>query len=534
MPSRARRIFLLSAVVAMSLLPARPARAEPAPVRVSIGSEPETLDPDKIDGGPAFRIAYDLFEGLTTYSATDTVIPGAATSWETSADGLVWTFHLRPDAVWSDGTPLTADDFVYGFRRALDPATASGYASSLLPILDAGDINARRETDLTKLGVTALDPHTLRITLVQATPWFLALLTIPTCMPVPRQAIEKWGDQWIQPEHMVTNGAFTLKRWVPLGELDLVTNPRFHDAAAVGIREVDYMVADDGKAAVRRYEAGELDITEIPGQDLTRFRRERPAELRSNPRLGSTYLVINMDGPLGRDPRIVQALSMAIDRDVLEGKILRNDQIPAYGLVPAGIPGYAAARPDWAGWAMAERIAAARKLLAEAGAPTPLKLHLLSPRGDRYELKLRAIIDMWHSALGVETQEEAVELRVVLDRLTHRDFEIDYDEWTADYPDAWNFLASYRIDGAEQNVADYKNPKYDALLDRSRGVADPAQRLALLQSAEQRMLNDQIMIPIDDAVDELLVSPRLHGYERAPLAVHPSRFLSMAAEHAPG
>jgi len=534
MPSRIRCIFLLSAVIATALLPAGPAGAEPAAVRISIGSEPGTLDPDKIDGGPAFRIAYDLFEGLTTYSATDGVIPGAATSWETSADGLIWTFHLRPDAVWSDGTPLTADDFVYSFRRVLDPATASSYASSLFPILNAGDISARREKDLTKLGVTALDPHTLRITLVQATPWFLALLTIPTCMPVPRQAIEKWGDQWNQPEHMVTNGAFTLKRWVPLGELDLVTNPHFHDADDVGIREVDYMVADDGKAAVRRYEAGELDITDIPGQDLTRFRRERPTELRSNPRLGLASLVVNMDGPLGRDPRIIQALSMAIDRDVLEGRILRNDQIPAYGAVPAGIPGYRAARPAWADWTMADRIAAARKLLVEAGAPTPLKLQLLLPGGDRYGLKLRAIIDMWHSALGVETQEESVELRVVLDRLIHRDFEIAYGEWTADYPDAWSFLAGYRIDGAEQNVADYKNPTYDALLDRSRGVADPAQRLALLHSAEQMMLDDQIMIPIDYAVGELLVSPRLHGYESAPLAVHPARFLSLATEAAPG
>jgi oligopeptide transport system substrate-binding protein len=534
MPRGTRRIFLLSAVIALSLLPARPAGAEPPPVRLSIGSEPGTLDPDKIEGGPAVDISYDLFEGLTAYSATDTVIPGAATSWETSADGLVWIFHLRPDAVWSDGTPLTADDFVYSFRRVVDPATASPYASALLPILNAGEISARRETDLAKLGVAALDPRTLRITLVQATPWFLSLLAIPSYMPVPRRAIEKWGDQWIQPEHMVTNGAFTLKRWVPLGEIDLVTNPRFHDAAAVGTRAVDYMVADDGKAAVRRYEAGELDVINIPGQDLARLKRERPAELRSIPRLGSTFLVINMDGPLGRDPRIVQALSMAIDRDVLEGRILRNDQIPAYGVVPAGIPDYPTARPDWAGWPMAERIAAARKLLAEAGAPTPLKLRLFSPRGDRYDLKIRAIIDMWHAALGIETQEEAVEMRVVLDRLTHRDFEIAYSEWTADYPDVWSFLSSYRIDAGEQNTPDYKNPKFDALLDRSRDMADPAHRLALSQSAEQLILEDQIIIPIDYAVDQLLVNPRLQGYESAPLAVHPSRFLSLAADHGPG
>jgi oligopeptide transport system substrate-binding protein len=486
-------------------------------------ADPASLDPHKVLGD---SVVLDLFEGLTTMSASNAIVPGMATSWEASADGLIWTFHLR-DAVWSDGTAITAEDFVYSFRRALDPATACPYIVLLAPILYAEEISSGREKDLPKLGVLALDPHTLRFTLTQPTPWFPALMANHSAMPVPRQAIEKWGDKWTSAANMVTNGPFILKKWVPLGEVDLARNPLFHDAASVKIDEVDNMLADDSGTALKRYEAGELDVVRVLGKDLPRLKQERPAELHADPLLATVYITINMKSPLGNDARVRQALAMVIDREVLEKEIIRRGQIPAYGFVPPGMPDYAPQRPDWAELPMAARIAKAKMLLAEAGASTPLKVHMLTLDVDFAKLYTSAIVEMWHSALGVEVEVETGEARVLAGRFTHHDFEITISNWAADYLDPESFLGNLRSNAAGLNYGSYANPKYDALLDQARSAADPATRVQLLQAAEALMLADQPIIPVDYTVTQTLVSPRLQGYEAAPLARHPDRFLSI-------
>ncbi len=526
MPNRLILTGLLSALLAT--VPAA-GFADAPPVRIQLLGEPGSLDPHKFDQLEEYRIAVDLFEGLTIMSATDDVVPGLATSWETSADGKVWTFHLR-EAQWSDGTPVTAEDFVYSFRRAVDPATACPYIIALQPILNAAEISSGKEKDLSKLGVSASDPHTLVITLTQPTPWLLALMTSQTAMPVPRQAIEKWGEKWTVPEHMVTNGPFTLKEWVPLSRIALVRNPKFHDAASVKIAEVDYMVADDAKASLKRYEGGELDVVAVSGKDLPRVKQERSKELHTSPLLATYYFIINMKGPLGTDARIRQALAMTIDRDVLERQVIRRDDVPAYSYVPPDMPGYAEQRPDWASKPMPERIALAKKLLAEAGAPQPLTVHLVSAKQDLTQLVTQAVFQMWHAALGVEAEEETIEARVLDGRLTHHDFEMSLNNWYADYADPWTFLANLRTDAAELNAGQYANPAYDKLLDQSRLTQDPAERMKLMGEAEKLMLTDQPIIPIQFNVTETLVSPRIQGWQSAPLSIHPDRFLSLAPD----
>ena len=517
-------------LLALGLVLAPAAWAGPAIARIQLVFEPSSLDPHKFDGLEEYRIGTDLFEGLTTMSATDAVMPGAAASWDKSADGLTWTFHLRPDAAWSDGKPLTSEDFVYSFRRALDPATASPYVIALLPIVNASEISSGAEKDLTRLGVSAPDARTLVIRLAKPTPWLLQLLTSQSAMPVPRHVVEQWGDKWTQPEHIVSNGPFMLKEWVPLSRIAMVRNPKFHDAASVKLDEVDYMLADDLKAALKRYEAGELDVTQVAGQDIPRIKAERPKELHSTPLLATAYFTINMQRQLGADARIRQALAMVIDRDVLESQVVRRGQTPAYTLVPPDMPGYADQQPDWAGKPMAERIALARRLLADSGVALPLTIHLLGFKQDLSQLYTRAIIQMWHAALGVETEEETAEGRVVDGRMTHHDFEIVFHSWYADYADPWTFLANLRSDAAELNYGLYANPAYDSLLEQSRAASDPAQRMKLLEQAETLMLADQPIIPIHYNVGQNLVNPRLSGWESAPLNIHPDRFLSLAEE----
>jgi oligopeptide transport system substrate-binding protein len=510
----------------LSLTPSARAAPEPKILHLSIQADPSSLDPYKVFSD---SLVLNLFEGLTILSASDIILPGMATSWETSADGLVWTFHLR-DATWSDGAPLTAEDFVYSFRRAVDPATACACASAsvLNPIAQAEEINSGHEKDLTKLGVIAVEPHTLRLTLARPTPWLPALMANQVAMPVPRQAIDKWGDKWATPGHMVSNGPFILEKWVPLGEIDFIRNPRFHDAASVKLDGASY--SENGQTALKRYEAGELDMLGVTGRELPRIMQERSAELHTTPLLGTTYVIFNMGGAFGADARIRQALAMVIDRDVLEGKVIRRNQPPAYTVVPPGIAGYTPPRPDWADLPMPERVALAKKLLADAEAPMPLKLHLLSIDLDFAKLYTSTIIEMWHASLGAETELETGEPRVLGTRVQHHDFEITINGVEMDFADPISVLETLRSDAGGRNFSNYKNASYDTLLDRSRADADPSARLKLLEAAEALMLSDQPVIPLDYRVAQTLVSPRVRGWETAPLGRHPLRFLSLGED----
>ncbi|HVJ51003.1 MAG TPA: peptide ABC transporter substrate-binding protein [Aliidongia sp.] len=526
MPSR---VSVLAFFAGMLLSFAASAWSAPVPISIQMLYEPTSLDPHKATTREDGLVDLDLFEGLTSYSATGTIIPGTAQSWEASADGLVWTFHLRPDAVWSDGMPLEAEDFVYSFRRALSPGIVVPTNVVPVPILNAAEIIAGREKDPTKLGVTALDAHTLRVTLIKPMPFLPAALTDTTWMPVPRQAIEAWADKWAEPGHMVSNGPFTLKARAPESEIDLARNPRFHDAGSVWIDEVRHVLADDNSAALKRYAAGELDVIRALAKgDLPRLKRDHPDELRSYPQLAAIGFLINSDSPVGRDPRIGRALSLVIDRDELESKVIRLDQIPAYGVVPPGMPDYTVQRPDWAGLPMAERVAMAKNLLAESGVPTPLKIRVLVPKIDLFHLYAQAVFAMWHSALGVETEEEGGEPRVLIDQLIHHDFEVSIGQLGATVPDAWSVLSLFQSE--EDNPGNYRNPEFDSLLDRSSRMASPAERRSLLQSAEKRLLDDQAVIPLSYVVSQMLVSPRVRGIEDSALGFHPSRFLSVSQE----
>jgi oligopeptide transport system substrate-binding protein len=519
-----RRLLPLSACALLSWNAAASDLGTSSTVRLRMPYEPATLDPAKMEGQLEYQIATDLFEGLVSYSSTDKVVPGVAERWETSADGLTWTFHLRGDAKWSDGTPVTADDFVYSLERVVDPATDCPYVLAVLPILNAEEINSGREKDLAKLGIQALDPRTLQFTLAKPTPWFLDLLTGQTGLPVPRRAIEAWGSKWTSPDHIVTNGAFTLKRWVTLGEVDLARNPNFHDAASVKLPEVDYIFADDEHTALKQYEVGDLDVTEVPGQDLPKFRRERPAELHRDETLGTRYFVFNMDGPIGHDARLRQALDMAIDREALVDKVLRSGQVAAYSLVPPGLEGYPQQREAWSGMPMDQRIATAKQLIAQAGVKLPLKIHVLSRHDDQAKLVMEAISGMWRSALGAEVEVELIEPRVYFGRVERHDFDVAYSAWGADYPDPWSFLANFLSDGGTLNLGSYKNAELDRLLDKSRSAA-PAERMTLMASAEKIILDDTAIAPVSYLVMPMLVNPRLHGYDPALLLVHPARFL---------
>src|SRR4029079_17999635 len=325
--------------------------------------EPASLDPHKTSTVYEAHILRDRFEGLVMQDAKANLIPGAAESWKVSDDGKVYTFSLRKGAVWSNGDPVTADDFVYSFRRLEDPATAAEYASMLYVVENAQEINEGKKKP-EELAVKAVDANTLEITLKAPTPYFLEMLTHQANYPVHKASIDKLGADWIKPGNLVSNGAYTLAEFVPNDHIKLVKNPKFHDAANVKIDVVNYIPTEDRSTAIKRFEAGELDSNDdIPTEQLTDLKAKFGDQLRIGPYLGTYYYAIKTDKEPWSNPKLRRAISMAIDRDFLAEKVWQNSMIPGYSMVPPGIAGYTTAIADYAEMSPIDREDAAKKIL---------------------------------------------------------------------------------------------------------------------------------------------------------------------------
>ena len=335
---------LRATVFAASLVLANGAIVAPALSEVVFNrgnsADPESLDPHKTSTVYEAHILRDLFEGLVMQDQKAELIPGAAESWTVSDDGLVYTFKLRPGAVWSDGSPLTAEDFVYSFRRLEDPATGAEYASMLYVVKNGEEVNTGKVKP-EELGVKAVDASTFEVTLKSPTPYFLEMLTHQSAYPVNKAAIDKLGADWIKPGNLVSNGAYTLAEFMPNDHIKLSKNPKFHDAANVKIDTVNYFPTEDRSTAIKRFEAGELDTNDdIPTEQMADLKAKFGDQLRIGPYLGTYYFAIKTDKEPWNNVQLRNAISMAIDRDFLAEKVWQNSMIPGYSMVPPGIAGY--------------------------------------------------------------------------------------------------------------------------------------------------------------------------------------------------
>jgi len=495
------------------------------------GAEPESLDPHKLTGVPEANITYDLSEGLLVLSPKAEPAPGVAEKWDISDDGKTYTFHLRENAKWSNGDPVTADDFVYSFRRAVDPATASDYAPILSVIQNAEAITKGEEKDLTKLGVQAVDPHTLKITLNATTPYFLGLLTHSISFPVHKATVEKFGDQWTRPGNSVTNGPYMMQEWTPQSRIVLVKNPNFWDAANIKIDKVIYYPTEDIAEELKRFRAGELDITyTVPSDQIAWIKKNLPKQYHNHPYLGTYYYVINLTKePLGSNLKLRQALSLAIDRKILVDKITQAGQLPAYSWVPPGIPGYDSAKTFDAGMSQAEREQAAKKLYSEAGygPDKPLTIELLYNTSENHRKIAIAIAAMWKKVLGVNTSLTNQEWKVYLDTRDKKAFQVVRAAWIGDYPDPSNFLDLFLSDAGNRNDAGYNNANFDSLMKKAAVTANPPERAKLLHDAEQQFLNDVAIIPIYTYTTLHLVADRVQGWVDNILDYQLTRYLSV-------
>ncbi|MDP3173100.1 MAG: peptide ABC transporter substrate-binding protein [Phenylobacterium sp.] len=491
------------------------------------GSEPATLDPQSSSLIDEFAIIGDLMMGLTTDSPEAMPVPGMAERWETSADGLVWTFHLR-DAKWSDGAPVTADDFVYAYRRILEPKTASVYAY-LVFLLKNGQAVSEGKADPQTLGARALDPRTLELTLSHPAPYLPQLLKHTSFFPVPKHVVERYGDQWVRPGRYVSNGPYKLAAWRLGDYVQLVKNPLFYDAKNVCVDRVNFYPTTDSALAERRVQRGELDLnTSFQSNRIDRLRKEMPTYVRTHPSLATSYLSFNTrDFAPFKDVRVRKALALAIDREFITSKLMRAGQIPAYAFVPPGTANYVFdAHMAGYGQAYPARQAEARRLLAQAGfgPDHPLKFQIKSASSNETLLLMQAIQADW-KAVGVETSLQQNEGQIVFEAYRNRDFQVGSMGWYADYNDPVTFLALMRADTGAQNYGDYRNPAYDALLDAADHEPDGMARAKLLSRAEQIMLDDQAIAPIYFVVNRALVSPKVTGWVDNASNFHRIRWL---------
>jgi oligopeptide transport system substrate-binding protein len=495
------------------------------------GAEPGSLDPALTQSEMEDNVLGDLIVGLMTMAADASPIPGMAERWTTGADGLTWTFHLR-EASWSDGVPVTAEDFVFAWRRLVDPATAAPYAYLLYPVKNAQAVNTGKLKP-EAMGVRAPDPQTFEVTLVHPAPYLLEMLTHTSTYPHPRHVVEAKGKSWAQAGTFVGNGPFTLQEWVPHERITVKKNPRFYDADRVALEKVVFYPTDDYDAALRRMRAGELDSnTRIPTQDIDWIRANMPEIYHPVPQFSVEYVAVNHTRKPFDDIRVREAINLAISRETVTGKIRRVGDVPAYGIVPPNMANYPGGE-SFAFQAMtpAARLARAQELMRQAGFGPEKRLRtsymIRSTAAGSYRAVAAAIQQML-ALVYIDVSILANDFPIFTSTTTIHDFDICQPAWLADFDDAESFLSLF-ITGGGNNWGAYSNPQFDATLAASQREVDAAARGRLLAAAEAILIRDHAIMPVFFWVTPSIVRPYVKGWVSNPTDFHRSRWLSIDA-----
>lgn len=489
----------------------------------SLGYEVTDLDPQLVTGIAEGDVLRALFEGLVSEDPVDLhPVPGVAERWDISPDGLTYTFFLRA-AKWSDGTPITAADFVSSYRRMLTPALGAEYANLFYVLQGAEAFHKGTLKNFSEVGVTAVNARTLRLTLEHPAPYFLALLTHWAWVPVPLATIEKTGaaDQranpWTRPDHMVSNGPFTLKKWRPNQSIVVEKSPTYWDAAQVRLAAIHFYPIDSLDAEERAFRSGQLHVTDaLPAGKIDAYRRDAPQLLRIDPYLDTYFYRFNLARPFLNDARIRRALALSVDRDAIVEKILRGGQRAAHAFTPPGTAGYTSTA------SIPTDFATARALLKEAGYEGGKglpQLELLYNNSENHRLIAEAIQEMWRRELGVEVRLVNQENKAVLAARRAGDFQILRSNWIGDYLDPAAFLEIFRSDSGN-NYTGWANPDYDAALFAAARTSDPSARLALFQKAEALLLEAAPIIPIYHYTHVFLLQPSVKGWHPTLLDHH--------------
>ena len=483
---------------------------------IANGAEPQSLDPSKIEGISEQRINIALFEGLVGYDPkTATAVPGVAESWTVSPDGTVYTFKLRK-STWSDGTPITAKTFVDSWLRTLDPATASNYAYMIGMVVKGADAFNTGKGPKEGVAIKAVDDYTFEVTLNGPTPYALDMLAHQSFNPLPMHVIQKFGAEWIKPGNFVGNGPFVLEGWTPQDKITCVPNAKYWDKKNVHLSRITFLATDDNNTAYAKFKAGEVDEVCYPPLSMLDEIKLRD-DYQVYPQVATYYYIFNVTkGPL-KDVRVRKALTMAVNKQELVDKVTKGGQLPADSVIPV-MAGYTPAKGT------AFNADEAKKLLAEAGFPNGKgfpKLTLIYNTSDQHKPICEYIQQVWKSTLGIDVQIKNVEWKTFLDQRHNHDFEISRAGWVGDYQDP-NTYAEMFITGGGNNDGAYSNPKYDELVRKAATMPGGADRMKVLQEAEDILITqDQAVLPLYFYVDQILIdTKKWSGWYPNALGIH--------------
>ena len=497
---------------------------------VGNGAEPETIDPTLVFDSDGIELCRNLFEGLVGYdSATLAPVPGVASSWEISDGGRRYLFHLRPEARWSDGVPVRAADFVYGWRRLLDPKTGADYANYLWFLENGKELNTGQNQDWDKLGVRALDDRTLEVRLRYPVAFFLQIAQFPSLSPLREDIVRRWGDRWTLPGHLVSNGPFELQDWRFRYQLTLRKNPYYWGKGRVKLDRVEVVTENDDHAMVRLYRGGEVDDTgpnnEIP-QEYLAFLRDKP-DLRHEAYLGTYFLWFNTRHKPFEDARVRRAFDLALDKRAICDYVLRGGQAPADHLVPDmdGPPA------DYHGpHGEGHDPALARRLLAEAGFPGgrgfPPVTYVYNTLEEHRQIA-EALQAMWQKELGIQVTLENQEWKIAIESTRLGHFDIARFGWIADYVEPYTFL-SLLLSNSETNKTGWGDPAYDALVEAALREPTLAARNRRYAEAEALLDRELPLLPLYFYTRQFLAEPYVRGLSPNLLDIHPWRDVSIA------
>ncbi|MHB9153988.1 MAG: peptide ABC transporter substrate-binding protein [Spirochaetales bacterium] len=484
------------------------------------GAEPATLDPALMQDTASNNIYLALFEGLVQYDPkTSKGIPAMASSWSTSADGLTVTFKLR-DAKWSDGTPVTAQDFVYGWLRTLNPETASSYSYMLGMVVKGADAYNSGKGKAEDVAIKALDSKTFQVQLVGPAPYFVDMTAHSAFAPAPKWAIEKYGDQWTKPGNLVSNGAFTLKEWKAQDYIYVVKNANYWDAKNVKLKDIKYIMSDNMPTNYKMYKAGAVDW--MLGIDATMIDEIKlRKDYQASAQFATYYINLNNQRKPFDDVRVRRAFAGAIDKQTLVDKVLKGGQIPTDAFSPP-MAGYIPQK------GVGFNVAEAKKNLADAGYPNgagfPTLTYVYNTNAG-HKLIAEYVQQQLKANLNVDVVLQNMEFKTLIELRNKHDFTIARDGWVGDYLDP-NTMLELFITGSGNNSGDHRNPAFDKLMDDAMKSSGDARMKMLMDAEKILMTQDQAIIPLYNYVNQDLVdTSRWGGWYANPIGYHPPKFI---------
>jgi oligopeptide transport system substrate-binding protein len=505
---------------------------------LTVGSEPRTLDPQEAQGVTEHHIIMAMIEGLVAPSIDDQskVVPGMADHWQPNQDYSVWTFHIGEDRRWSNGDPVTAQDFVFSYQRMLTASFGAQYADNLFILKGAEDYYRGKITDFAQVGVKALDAHTLRIELVGPTPYLLSLVQHDSWLPVNPKAILNFGkidtrdSKWTRAENYIGNGPFKMKSWRPNDVIEVVRNPLYWDAANVKLNGINFYSIENMNTQERAFQAGQLHKTDqIPLDKVPYYRRTRPELMRIDPYEGVYFYRINIARTPLDNLKVRLALNLAVDREAIVKNILREDQKPATGYTPPGMGDY---QPLDKMLYDPER---ARQLLIEAGYPGGKgfpKFTLHFNTSDSHRAIAEAVQQMWKEELNVDLRLENQEWKVYLDTQNNKNYDLSRSAWIGDFMDPVTFLSMWTT-GNGNNNTNWGNPKFDAFIEQAARTGDPKARLEILHQAEDLFLSEAPVVLVYWYTNAYLLQPSVRNWNPLVLGNHNYKYIDLISEPEP-